>query len=95
MKVCPNGSIYLDDVLNTVRIKVHDCIGCKMCYSACPFGAMGFDAERGTAFKCDLCGGDPECVRRCEPGALVLVRIHELENERIRGSAERLFNATA
>ena len=93
MKVCPNGSIFRDDALNRVMIKSHDCIGCKMCYSVCPFGAMGFDEGRGTAFKCDLCGGDPECVRICEPMALVLVRSDELEAERIRGSAKKFFGA--
>jgi hypothetical protein len=25
---------------------------------------------RGRPLKCDLCGGDPERVRRCKPGAL-------------------------
>jgi Fe-S-cluster-containing dehydrogenase component len=27
----------------------------------------------GTAYKCDYCGGDPNCVKECEPGALVFV----------------------
>ncbi len=24
-----------------------------------------FDAERRVSGKCDLCGGDPECVKQC------------------------------
>jgi Fe-S-cluster-containing hydrogenase component 2 len=27
--------------------------------------------ETGTAIICDLCGGDPACVKRCATGAIV------------------------
>ena len=93
MKVCPNDTIYRDSSLNRVMIKGHHCIGCKMCYAVCPIGAMGFDEERGFAFKCDLCGGDPECVRLCEPKALVFIQTRGIEKMRIQESAERIFRA--
>jgi carbon-monoxide dehydrogenase iron sulfur subunit len=41
-----------------------------MCVRACPSGAMGFDKKEKLADKCDLCGGDPECVKHCFYGAL-------------------------
>ena len=31
---------------------------------ACPFHVIWFD-EGGKAWKCDLCGGEPACVRYC------------------------------
>ena len=31
------------------------------------------DKQAGIARKCDLCGGDPACVRYCPTGALELV----------------------
>ena len=52
---------------------------------------MAFDSDRGLAFKCDLCDGDPECVRVCEPKALEYVEGHKLHYPRIRGSAERHY----
>jgi Fe-S-cluster-containing hydrogenase component 2 len=29
-----------------------------------------FDHERALAFKCDLCGGEPECAAICPSGAI-------------------------
>ena len=37
----------------------------------CPFKALSvFD---GTAYHCDLCGGDPQCVNVCTSGAISFV----------------------
>jgi anaerobic carbon-monoxide dehydrogenase iron sulfur subunit len=38
--------------------------------STCPFQAL--HAFRGKAYHCDLCGGDPQCVKVCTTGALSL-----------------------
>jgi Fe-S-cluster-containing hydrogenase component 2 len=29
--------------------------------------------EKGSAVKCDLCNGDPACVRLCPSGAITLI----------------------
>lgn len=70
LAVCPNSAISRDPELDRVVINHDLCVGCKMCVTACPFGAMRFDEDRGLSFKCELCSGDPECVRVCETGAL-------------------------
>lgn len=37
----------------------------------CPFHALTvFD---GNAYHCDLCGGDPQCLQVCTPGAIHLI----------------------
>ena len=48
-----------------------DCIGCAACVDACPFGMAALHPESGLALICDLCGGDPACVKRCATGAIV------------------------
>ena len=53
-----------------IEVNADDCIGCRMCVRACPFGAMGFDKKEKLADKCDFCGGDPECAKHCFYGAL-------------------------
>jgi Fe-S-cluster-containing hydrogenase component 2 len=48
---------------------------------------MGFDSDRRTVFKCDLCDGDPQCVRYCFPGALTYVPERRQGNSRSRAAA--------
>ncbi|MBW2063593.1 MAG: 4Fe-4S dicluster domain-containing protein [Deltaproteobacteria bacterium] len=89
MAACPEKAIYRDEELGRVMIDKGRCIGCRMCFSACPTGAMGFDEPRGLAFKCDLCDGSPECVRICEPKALTFVEPHRAQYPRILASAKK------
>lgn len=73
MEVCPAQAIYLDEKTGASIIDQNICIGCKMCIMACPFGSPWVDSERSCVMKCDLCGGDPECVKYCGYGALQFV----------------------
>lgn len=91
MAVCPEEAIYRDEELDRVMIDTKRCIGCKMCFSACPTGAMGFDSDRGRAYKCDLCDGEPECVRACKEKALDYVDGFQLNDTRIKASANQLY----
>ncbi|MCK5696295.1 MAG: 4Fe-4S dicluster domain-containing protein [Desulfobacula sp.] len=70
LATCPKEAIYHDAELNRVLIDRQKCVGCGMCVSACPFGAMKLDKLKAKSYKCDLCGGDPECVKVCEPKAI-------------------------
>lgn len=93
MNVCSEEAIYRDDEVNRVVINSNKCIGCKMCVSACPFGAMGFDEDRGQAFKCDLCGGDPACVASCDRKALIYRDSAHLYLPQMRNIAGKLCGA--
>jgi len=72
-EICPAGAITTetDGTSGATLIKVSEarCVGCKMCMLACPFGCIVV-SDKGYAEKCDLCGGDPECVKFCAPGAI-------------------------
>ena len=64
------GSLAYDEN-NAVVMNSSKCIGCKLCMNACPLGNIGVNTEKKQMHKCDLCGGDPKCVKFCPSGALV------------------------
>lgn len=53
------------------------CVGCGFCVIACPWGLVVLDPMKRKAIKCDLCGGDPVCVKECPEKALLLVDLNE------------------
>jgi len=75
-EACPVEAIYRDEN-GVVRIKGEECIGCRECVTACPFGAMQFDQDRETAVKCDLCrertsqGSAPACCLICPTRCII------------------------
>ena len=77
LNVCPAGAITRDAVTNAVVIDSNKCAGCKMCMLACPYGNISFDSTKLVSRKCDLCGGDPECVSHCISGALNFVEAED------------------
>ncbi len=70
VSVCPTGALVQDEESGQVILYTELCNGCGECLEACPFDAIWMDDERGVVFKCDLCGGDPVCVKFCAPEAL-------------------------
>jgi anaerobic carbon-monoxide dehydrogenase iron sulfur subunit len=73
MSVCPTHALSRDETLGIVKRDEERCIVCRSCVTACPFGAMGFDALNKKVFKCELCGGDPQCAKFCEDEAIKFV----------------------
>jgi len=93
MDVCPVGAISRDEETGAVVLNPDLCIGCKMCVVICPFGGPRIEPETANIIKCDLCGGDPECVKHCLYGALEFVDANEAAYIKRRAGAERLAEA--
>lgn len=74
IQVCPTEALFLNDVGNRLGEVVkfdHDlCINCMACVYACPEEAVAYDEDGDFYNICDLCGGDPECVRWCPENVL-------------------------
>ena len=67
---CPVEAIGVSPKNGTLVIDQGKCNGCGLCQKACPYDMITFDGEQKKAFKCDLCGGNPQCVRVCPMNAL-------------------------
>jgi len=68
---CPSDALYKDGITGAVLILEDECIDCAECVESCPFGVVTMHPGTGKVLICDLCGGDPVCVKRCATGAIV------------------------
>ncbi|MFW9856464.1 MAG: 4Fe-4S dicluster domain-containing protein [Candidatus Thorarchaeota archaeon] len=83
-------AISRDEITQALVIDYELCVNCKLCIRDCPFGAVAITSERGKkkVIKCDLCGGDPQCVKTCEPEALLYIEAEKVNQRKRRSAAE-------
>ena len=90
MNVCPVKAISRDEELGRIFVDYDVCIGCRSCVAVCPFGAMNFNIKDKQVFKCDLCDGDPQCVRFCEEKAIDFIEVDDVSIYKKRDAATRI-----
>jgi Fe-S-cluster-containing hydrogenase component 2 len=66
---CPNtpGSLSVDPNSNGIIHDPNTCSGesCLKCRDACPARYVRVHPDTGQPLMCDMCGGEPECVKAC------------------------------
>jgi carbon-monoxide dehydrogenase iron sulfur subunit len=67
---CPTEALYIDSTTSAVLLRSEDCVQCSACVEACPFSMVQVHPETHLPLICDLCGGEPSCVKRCPTGAI-------------------------
>lgn len=87
VEACPKDAIYKREEDGIVVINKEECIGCRSCEQACPYGAPQFNPEEKKMGKCDFCidlieqGKDPECVAACPMRAIHYGELKDLKNK--------------
>jgi Fe-S-cluster-containing hydrogenase component 2 len=66
--VCPEECIRVVEG-TAIEVVEGECTGCQACIEACPFDCIWMKEDFAT--KCDLCHGDPVCVKFCPQEAIM------------------------
>lgn len=85
---CMTKAMYKDED-GIVKRDEDKCIGCRMCVVACPYAAV--NSLNDKIIKCDLCDGDPLCVKYCSTKAIVYEEETKELVARRREMVERLL----
>ena len=82
LAACPVRALERDHETGAVVVNQQLCLGCGLCVTACPVGGIRLATNCRTATKCDLCGGDPQCVQVCMAQALFFGDLDELVDKK-------------
>ncbi len=94
VNVCPTKALTKNYETGVVEFDSNKCIVCKQCVIACPWGSIKLNHTGREIIKCDLCGGDPECVKVCQPGALRFVEVEDMvQSKRFRSATKLVLSA--
>lgn len=85
-QVCPTHAHYKRED-GIVTIDPDQCVGCRYCEWACPYGAPKYDRQAGIMTKCTFCsdnleaGIPPACVAACPMRAIDFGEASELRKK--------------
>ncbi|MDD4325937.1 MAG: 4Fe-4S dicluster domain-containing protein [Candidatus Bathyarchaeota archaeon] len=91
---CPERAITQSEVNNLLIIDEKKCKGCDWCVQACPHGGITIHPVTGKAIACNLCEGDPQCIKTCPEEALELVECDEDADKRFNDALSKLPEQT-
>ena len=69
---CPRKALEQSKENGVILVDDDKCDGCGWCIEACDFGTITLMPDRKTVVICDLCEGEPKCVKWCPEEALEL-----------------------
>ena len=72
---CEYDALLLDKERGTRFIDPNKCESCGECYEACPWDMIVKNENTGKFSKCDLCGGDPQCVKFCPASSIKFIEL--------------------
>jgi anaerobic carbon-monoxide dehydrogenase iron sulfur subunit len=92
-QACPASAITRNEETGAFVVDEARCVGCRMCTVVCPFGQIFISKSKGKASKCDLCDGDPACVRFCPTEAIKFEKIDSSQADRRKAMMKKVMVA--
>jgi carbon-monoxide dehydrogenase iron sulfur subunit len=84
--VCARDALRQDTNTGVIIVDEKRCTGCGWCIQSCQFGAILFHPTKRVPIICDLCDGNPACVKECPKEALETTTLDAFSSK-IRKSA--------
>ena len=75
---CPADALSINPDTQTIVVENEKCLrisegsDCTVCADACPGNTIMMHPAENVPMFCDLCGGDPECVKVCPTATVTL-----------------------
>lgn len=80
IQACNFDALSRDPQTNAIRVDEENCVGCRKCIQECPFAAPSMHPEKEIILICDLCGGNPECIKICPENAIQYLELQKANN---------------
>jgi anaerobic carbon-monoxide dehydrogenase iron sulfur subunit len=77
IEACPVDALSVDSNYGFISLNADVCIGCRACQKACNYNGVFWDDETSQPLICDLCDGDPECIKTCRLHKALLLKEKE------------------
>jgi len=68
VKACPVEALSIANKTGAVIVDAEKCIACGKCINACPGRIPHMHPNGKFILICDLCAGEPQCVKVCREG---------------------------
>jgi len=68
VEACPVEALSVSKKTEAVLVDKDKCTACGLCIDACPGKVPYIHPRHNYAVICDLCGGEPKCVKACSEG---------------------------
>lgn len=75
VEACSVNALSMSPKTGAVLVDEEKCTGCGECIEVCPGRIPHLHPTENHILICDLCGGDPQCVKVCQEGGWNALKI--------------------